>query len=203
MPDSYLDQPVAAFIDSLAAPTPAPAGGSAAALVVAQSAALAAMAARLSARQLAADRVEHLFSEGEKIARAAASLIDTDAQAYQQVIEAYRVARAAAPDATPTTAPAIAEALARAADVPMRLVELAAASARLGRELAAEGNQALRGDAITACLLAEAGGRAAAALVRINLAAVPADPRLARLEELLAEIAELDVQGLDAQGTAG
>ena len=194
MPDSYLDQPVRTFIDSLAAGTPAPAGGSAAALVVAQSAALGAMTARLSARQLTAERVKQLIFQGENIARAAAALIDLDAQAYLRVLKATQAARAAVPG-TPGTEPAVAAALSDAADVPMRMVELAVQSARLGRELAADGNQTLRGDAITACLLAHAGARAAAALVRINLASantVPSDPRLARLDELLAEIAELD-----------
>ena len=190
MDGSYLEQPVGTFLDALAAGTPAPGGGSAAALVVAQSAALCAMAARLSARQLPAKRVQQLSSEGERLALAAASLIDLDAQTYQRVIEATRVARGAAPQA-PGGAEAIAVALSHAADVPLRLVELAVQSARLAGELAAEGNQALRGDAITAGLLAQAGARAAAALVRINLASVPADSRLARLNELLAEVAEL------------
>lgn len=189
MPGSYLERPVGAFLDALAAGTPAPGGGSAAALVVAQSAALCAMAARLSARHLAAERVQRLISEGERIARAAASLIDLDAHAYQRVIEATRAAKAAAPG-TAGTAEAIAAALSHAADVPMRLVGLGVQSAKLAGELAADGNQALRGDAITAGLLAQAGARSAAALVRINLAPVPSDARLARLDDLLAEITD-------------
>lgn len=188
--DSYLDQPVGTFLDALAAGTPAPGGGAAAALVVAQAAALCAMAARLSARQIAAARAQQLISEAERIDRAAASLIDLDAQAYLRVIEATRAARATAPG-TSGAEEAVGAALSHAADVPMRLVGLAVQAARLADELAADGNQALQGDAITAGLLAQAGGRAAAALVRINLASGPADARLACLDELLAEIADL------------
>jgi formiminotetrahydrofolate cyclodeaminase len=191
MPGSYLELPVGEFLDALAAGTPAPGGGAAAALVVAQSAALCAMSARLSTRQIAGERVQQLISDAERIDRAAASLMDLDAQAYQGVIEATRAAKAAAPG-TPGTAEATAAALSHAAEVPLRVVELGVQSASLARELAANGNQALRGDAKTAGLLAQAGGRAAAALVRINLASAPADERLARLDELLAEIAEFE-----------
>lgn len=190
MQGSYLEQPVGTFLQALAAGEPAPGGGSAAALVVAQAAALCAMTARLSARQLAPERVQALISEGERIHRASASLVDLDAHAYQHVIEATRAAKAA-PPGTPGTAEAIALALSHASDVPMRLVDLGVQSAKLARELAADGNQALRGDAITAGLLAQAGARAAAALVRINLASAPADSRLARLDGLLAQIADL------------
>lgn len=191
MQATYLEQPLGTFLDALAAGTSAPGGGSAAALVVAQSAALCAMAARLSDRQLTAERAQRLMSEAEKIHRAAASLIDLDARAYQRVIEATKAAKAAAPG-TPGIAEATAAALSHAADVPMRLVEFAVRSVSLAGELAAQGNQALRGDAITAGLLGQAGARAAAALVRINLESMPRDSRLARLDELLAEVAELD-----------
>lgn len=191
MQGSYLHQPVSTFLDALAAGRPAPGGGSAAALVVAQSAALCVMTARLSRHQLDPERARPLISGGEKLWRAAASLINLDAQAYLRVIEATRAARAAAPG-TPGAAEAITAALSYAADVPMRLVELGVESAKIAGELAVNGNQALRGDAITAGLLAQAGARAGAALVRINLASVPADSRLTRLDELLAEIAELD-----------
>jgi len=56
--------------------------------------------------------------------------------------------------------------------------------------LAADGNQALQGDALAAGLLAQAAARAAACLVRINLAAAPGDPRHARADALLASIDE-------------
>ncbi len=187
MRSSYLEQSVGAFLDALAAGTPAPGGGSAAALVVAQSAALCVMTARLSARTLTAERADRFVSDGGDIYRAAASLVDLDGQAYGRVLDAARAARSSGPE-TAGPAEALAQALSDAADVPMRIVELAVEVARLAAVLASEGNQALRGDAIAAGLLARAGGRAAAELVRINLASRPADPRLARLEHLLAEI---------------
>ncbi len=183
-PDSYAGLPVGAFLEALAAGSPAPAGGSAAALVLAQAAALCAKSARLSARQLTAERAAALTDEAEQILATAASLIDEDSRAYRAVIEQIR-RRAGGSDA----AGRLAAALSGAAEVPMRLVELAVPVASLAAALAADGNPALRGDTITAALLAHAAARSAAALVSINLADAPGDPRPARAAELLAGLA--------------
>jgi hypothetical protein len=74
---------------------------------------------------------------------------------------------------------ALRAALSAAAEVPLEIAaasaevaELAAASARI------PGNEQLAGDAGTATVIAEAATRAAAALVELNLAGSPADPRL-------------------------
>jgi methenyltetrahydrofolate cyclohydrolase len=183
---SYARLPVGGFLDALAAGTAAPAGGSAIALVLAQAAALCAKSARLSARQLTADRAGQLTAEAEQVRAEAASLIDADALAYRAVIEQSRrqAGRSGSADG-------LAAALSRAAEVPMRIVELAASVARLGSALAAGGNPALRGDALTAGYLAQAAARSAAALVRINLADAPGDPRPARADNLLSSIGKL------------
>jgi formiminotetrahydrofolate cyclodeaminase len=192
----------------MAAGKPAPAGGSAAALTVAQAAALCAKTARLSARQLTADRAGQLTTEADRIRTAAVGLVDQDARAYAGVIEHARKAaaarrdagaRAAGAEAGPADAPddqvselmaSLARALSKAADVPMEVVELAAQVAGIAAPLAAVGNPALRGDAVAAALLAQAGARAAATLVAINLADSPDDLRPARAFDLLASIAQ-------------
>jgi formiminotetrahydrofolate cyclodeaminase len=192
----------------MAAGKPAPAGGSAAALTVAQAAALCAKTARLSARQLTADRAGQLTTEADRIRTAAVGLVDQDARAYAGVIEHARKAaaarrdagaRAAGAEAGPADAPdeqvselmaSLARALSKAADVPMEIVELAAQVAGIAAPLAAVGNPALRGDAVAAALLAQAGARAAATLVAINLADSPDDLRPARAFDLLASIAQ-------------
>jgi methenyltetrahydrofolate cyclohydrolase len=184
---SYLDLPVSSFLDRLAAGTPAPGGGCAAALVVAQAAALCAMTARLSVRQLPADQAASLLADGERFRRTAASLVDEDARGYLGVLAATRRA-ASAPTPSDADAQALAGALSYASDVPMQLAELACDVAKLASVLAATGNPRLRGDAATAGMLAAAGARAAANLVRINLASAPDDPRLARLGHVLAEL---------------
>ena len=66
----YLDMRVGEFLDELAAARPAPGGGSAAALAVALAAALCAMTADLSARQLA--QAPQLADESRSLLRRAA-----------------------------------------------------------------------------------------------------------------------------------
>ena len=190
--DGYAGLPVGAFLDALAAGSAAPAGGSAVALVLAQAAALCAKTARLSARQLTAERASSLTAEAEQARARAASLIDDDARAYRAVLEQTR-GRAGASGAAGEGGAGgrLAAALSEAADVPLRMVELSVPVARLAATLAAGGNPALRGDAVTAGLLAQASARAAAELVTINLAGMPDDPRHARAADLLAAIAEV------------
>jgi formiminotetrahydrofolate cyclodeaminase len=73
----------------------------------------------------------------------------------------------------------------------MEVAETGAEVAALAAAVAAEGNPNVRGDAVTAALLAAAGSRAAAALVRINLADAEGDDRPARAEHLAAGAARL------------
>jgi formiminotetrahydrofolate cyclodeaminase len=177
-----LGLPVGEFLGQLAGPEPAPSGGGAAALAVSMAAGLCAMTARLSARQLTG--AEDLATAAQRTADRAASLIQADADSYAAVIDAQRRKH----DDDQTRRREIAAALAAAADVPMEIVELAVSVARLAARLAADGNPNLRGDAITGALLAEAGARAAAILVGINLAGTD-DDRPARAAQLAKEAA--------------
>jgi len=75
--------------------------------------------------------------------------------------------------------------------VPMEVAEIGAEVAAVAATIAAAGNPNVRGDAITAALLAASGARAAAVLVRINLTGAEGDGRPARAEQLAAEAARL------------
>jgi methenyltetrahydrofolate cyclohydrolase len=172
-PSGYLDMPLGEFPAALAAAEPAPSGGGAAALSVALGAGLCAMSAGLSGRQLGA-RAGGLRADAERLRDRAASLIQADADAYAGVLTARRAGDAE-----------VAAALAAATAVPMQIAELGAEVAALAGRLAADGNPSLRGDVITAALLARAGVAAAAALVHINLAEAPDDDRSGRALRLL------------------
>jgi len=188
-PDGYLGLPLGRFLDVLAEPAPVPGGGGAAALAVASAASLCAMAARLSARQLAAE-ADTLAIESERVAAEAAALIQADADSYLSVIEAHRLPR----DDAQARRRHIAAALSAACAVPMRIAELGAAASRTAARLVAAGHPSLRGDAMTGGLLAAAGARAAACLVAINLAGAPDDDRTARAARLADEAAALAAQ---------
>jgi formiminotetrahydrofolate cyclodeaminase len=161
---SFPDQPVGQFLDQVAARTPAPGGGGAAAITAALAAGLVAMAARFSQAQLP-DAAE-IARRADELRHRAAELVTEDGQAYGCVLEAFALPRDAG---TGERDQRIRAALERAAAIPGEMTQIAAEVAGLAARLAAEGNPNLRGDSISAALLAEASARSAAALVAINV----------------------------------
>jgi len=183
VPD-YLSLPLGRFLELVASREPAPGGGASAAVVVALAAALSTMAARFSVEHLA--EAETLADKAEKLRGRVVPLARADARAYGRVLDAYRTPR----DDEEGRRRRIREALSEAADVPLSIAEIGAEVAVISARLAEEGNPNLRGDAVTAAALAEAGVRAAVALVEINVSAGGADDdRLSRAGERLAETA--------------
>ena len=147
----------------MASADPAPGGGVVAAVTVAGAAGLASMAARFS-DQLpgAAD----LAGQADAIRARADRLADDDARAYGAVIAVYR--RQADGDGDDRR-DAIRSALSRATDIPLALVACAREVGQVAILLADKGNPNLRGDAVTAVLLAEAAACSATYLVRCNV----------------------------------
>jgi formiminotetrahydrofolate cyclodeaminase len=176
---AYLDMTVGRFLDELSSTTPDPSGGGVAALAVTLAAGLCVMTAGLSARQL--PEAPRLAEQARRLRDRAAPLAQADAEAYRAVIAALRARDGAVPGK-----PRMAAALSRACVVPMEVAEIGAELAAVAAAIAAGGNPNVRGDAITAALLAAAGSRSAAALVRINLAGAEDDDRPARAEHLAA-----------------
>jgi formiminotetrahydrofolate cyclodeaminase len=165
--DDLANRPLADVLDAVAAPTPAPGGGSSSALTCALGAALVEMAAGIGG---ASDAVERA---GAIRARALA-LAEEELGSYAPVLEARRL-----PRDDPSRETAIKEALEVASRSPLAVAEAAAEVASLGRDVAAGANPAVRGDAVAGVLLAEAAAVAAAQLVEVNLAAQPDSPALA------------------------
>jgi formiminotetrahydrofolate cyclodeaminase len=80
-------------------------------------------------------------------------------------------------------------ALDRAADVPLRIAEVAADVALLAAEVAERCDPRRRADAVAAGTLAAAAAQAAADLVAVNLTALEGDPRVARARYAAGEAA--------------
>jgi len=176
----YLDLPLGEFLDRVASDSPAPGGGSVAAIAVALAAGLAGMAARLSTGQLS-DAPE-LADQADASRRRVAPLARADAESYGRVLDAYR-------DPEDRTA-RVRDALSGAADVPLAVAEAGNEVVGIASRLVEEGNPNLKGDAMAAVLLASAGVRAAAKLVQINLSTVNVDDdRLRRANSLVDTIA--------------
>jgi methenyltetrahydrofolate cyclohydrolase len=176
---SPFDETLAGFVDSIAAETPAPGGGSVAAVVVTMAAALAAMVARFSREHW--DGAAGVVAQAEALRSRATPLAQQDAEAYEAVLTAMRMPKDLEPEVRNTL---IGDTLSRAADAPLRIAEAAADVAELGATLAENGNANLRGDAVAAAVLSEAAARAAANLVEINLATTETDERIGRAREL-------------------
>jgi len=170
---SSLDQPVRGFLDQLAARAPTPGGGGAAAVTGALAAGLVAMAARFSVTQLPG--AGDLAVRADELRRRAADLADTDARAYQAVLDARRL-----PPGGGRRQRKVREALAGAAVVPLEICQIGALVAEMAVRVAEAGNPNLRGDAVTGALLAAASARSAACLVEINVGLGGLEPELSR-----------------------
>jgi len=160
VPD-YTEMPLGKFLEAVASGEPAPGGGSVAAICVALAAGLCGMVARFSADRLA--DADTLAGRSDELRQRTAPLAHKDAEGYGRVLTAFRL-----PREQEDRDERIRQALSEAADVPLALAETGAEVAELAVRLASKGNPNLRGDAVAATLLAEAGVRAAAALVEIN-----------------------------------
>jgi formiminotetrahydrofolate cyclodeaminase len=178
----YLDLSLADFLDRTAAATAAPGAGAAVSTTVALAAGLAAMAAGLSSRQI--PEAEDLATRARRLQEEVRPLGQRDAAAYGEVLRAQGRSKD-----DPDRAAAVRDALSRAADVPLKMAELGCAVVELAADVARRGNPNLRGDAMTGCMLAEAGVRAAALLVDLNLSDAD-DPRRARAAELVRQAEE-------------
>jgi methenyltetrahydrofolate cyclohydrolase len=175
----YTDLAFEELLDTIAAETPAPGGGSVAAFVTEMAASLAAMAARF-ARDW--DEAAGAVAQAETLRHRAAPLAGEDAVAYENVLTALRMPKELEPEVRNTL---IGETLSRAADVPLEIAECAASVAELAAEIAVCGNPNLRGDAAAAAILASSAARVAANLVEINLSTVEGDDRVERARAIV------------------
>jgi methenyltetrahydrofolate cyclohydrolase len=169
---AYTDLPFEELLDTIAAETPAPGGGSVAAFVTEMAASLAAMAARFAHDW---DGAAGAVAQAETLRHRAAPLALEDAVAYENVLTAMRMPKELEPEVRNTL---IGETLSRAADVPLAIAECAATVSELAAEIAVRGNPNLRGDATAAAILASSAARVATNLVEINLATTEGDDRI-------------------------
>ncbi|HET8977356.1 MAG TPA: cyclodeaminase/cyclohydrolase family protein [Solirubrobacteraceae bacterium] len=183
------DLPFGEVLARVAARTPAPGGGTTAALVCSLAAALVEMAAGFEAGPQAEERRARAAAMGSR----ALELADADLTSYEPVLQALR-----RPAGDAERAAALAAALSEAAGTPMGIAELGAEVAALAQGAADAGSRHLLGDCATAALLAEGACRAAAVLVEINLHGTT-DPRRTEAQAL---VRAADVSGRHVQSRA-
>lgn len=168
---------VDAFLSRIAGPTPTPGGGSVAAHAAALGAALAQMVAGLTIGKKKYVAVEAEMKElslrASALRRQLSDLVQRDADAYEQVRQAYALPREPE-QAAAARNDAIQAALIFASEVPLETARAAAAVTELASAVAERGNTNAATDAAVAALMAEAACRGAALNVRVNVVSLDA-----------------------------
>jgi len=169
---------VPAFLEELASASPAPGGGSAAALAGAMGAALCGMVGRLTlGREQSRDAwpaMEEVAAEADRHRARFLGLVDEDAEAYLSVVAARKLPKGTAAERA-SREHAVAAAVLRSARVPLETLLLAVEVAHLAARALEHGSPSCATDAGCAALAARFAAEAAAYNVRINLPDV-ADP---------------------------
>lgn len=163
---------VADFVDEVSRDTPAPGGGSIAALAGALGSALASMVVNLSIGKGEYDsRYADLCELAEKAQTIKDDLvraIDEDTEAFNEVLAGIRMAKDT-PEQIEIRSKTIRAGYKFAAEVPLRTAELCRQVLDLCQDAANIGNQAVMSDAGVGALMAYAGVQGAIHNVRINL----------------------------------
>ncbi len=166
------------FLRELGSSSPAPGGGSVAALAGALAAALCVMVSGLTAGK---EKCRDSWEDMEKVGREAAALeerlrnlVDEDTAAFRAVMDARRLPRGTTAERE-TRERALREAVLRSARAPFATLSALRELSMLARLAADRGNPACVTDAGSAAQLIRAGAMSAAYNVRVNLPAL-ADP---------------------------
>jgi formiminotetrahydrofolate cyclodeaminase len=182
----FADRPLAEIVASVAARDPTPGAGPTLAWTCALAAALVEMVSAVSLRQDPASpaAIEARGERAQALRLSALALADLDAAAYAEVLAVQR--RRNEPDHPQR----LQRALADAADPLVHIVQTAREVAELAAAAVADARGGVRGEAMTAVVLAEGVTRGGGPLVALNLAADPLDPRRALVREAAAAAAD-------------
>jgi len=170
---SLLKMNLRQFCNETLSDSPAPGGGSVAALMGALGASLGGMVANLSAGKRGWDDKLKYFSDravkAQQLKDELLFLVDEDTAAFNKVMAAFALPKESAEEKAARTA-AIQSANKYAAEIPLRVMETAAKSYPLLAEMAENGNPASISDVGVGLLVVRACIGGAAMNVRINLA---------------------------------
>ncbi len=191
----------AGFLDSLAAGTPTPGGGSAAAYAGAMGAALVAMVARLTiGKKKYADveaQMNEILNQAERLRRDLTAAVDEDAAAFEGIMTAFKLPRETE-EQQAVRAAAIEQATLTAIRVPLATAEKAVKALALAERCAALGNLNAISDAASGAALCRAALTSAGYNVRINVNSL-SDKHAGELFLAQIEALEEKAAGLEAE----
>jgi formiminotetrahydrofolate cyclodeaminase len=163
---------ISSFLDELASSSPAPGGGSVAALAGALGAALTSMVCNLTIGKKKygefEDEMKKTLSQSEDLRMQFMTLVETDTAAFNKVMEAYALPKESEAQKTLRSA-AIRAATKEATIVPLEVMRHCIDALALAQNVAAKGNVNSVSDAGVSALMLHAACESAALNVRINL----------------------------------
>ena len=200
--DEIKDKSIQDFLDGLAAKAPTPGGGSAAAVMGAQAAALISMVCNLTIGKPKYAEVEAemqaLLAQSEALRETLTGLIKADVEVFERLMATYGLAKDSDEEKA-TRSEAIQAALKEATVVPLNCARACAKTIALSRIAAEKGNIGVISDAGVAVMAGYGALKSAALNVYINAGSLKdrsfADAQLAELETILdgAEVTAEDV----------
>lgn len=197
---TLIELPLTEFVNKLGDNSPTPGGGSVAALAGCLGAALCAMVARLTLgtekyRGVRED-MERVCDASDKLARRLLVLVDKDTEAYNQVMDAFKLPKKNE-DQKATQRQTIQSAVKQAALVPMETLQTMADLVELVGEALDKGNPNRITDAGVAAQLTRAAAMGAAYNVQINLLDISNNDFSARLEKDMNELVSHIMEAVD------
>ena len=166
------EKTVSQFLDELASSSPAPGGGSVAALAGAAGGALTAMVCNLTIGKKkyadVQDEMSAVAQHTEHLRKELALLIDKDTEAFNTVMTAFGLPKGTEQEQLARTA-AIQEATKSATLIPLQVMKVCQQTLHHTLTVAQKGNKNSASDAGVAALMLQAGCAGAALNVRINL----------------------------------
>ncbi len=186
------------FVDELSSDSPAPGGGSVAALAASMAAGLAAMVAVLSHTKKGFESkheaLERIAVRGQALKDQLLAAVDADTAAFDTLLDAMRMPKGTDEEKAQRDA-ALADATVGAAEVPLRVLEACPEVIELCREIASIGLQASLSDAGVGAQMGRAAAAGAYQNVCINLGGLSDTSRksvlLERADEAWAKSREL------------
>jgi len=171
-----MDLSVKEFIEELGSNSPAPGGGSVAALAGSLAAALVAMVAQLTIKMAGVpeqerERMREALGQASGLAQSLGKQVDEDTAAFNRVMEAYRMPKET-PDERERRSRSIQQALQGAAEHPLQVAEECLRLLYCCREAVQYGNPNALSDAGVAALMAHSGVMGALFNVAINLGGI-------------------------------
>ena len=181
------------FLDELASSSPAPGGGSVAALSGSLSAALSSMVCRLTIKKKkyedVRDEIRLILTKCELLRDRLTELIDEDTAAFNEVMDAFKMPKDN-DEQREERKRRIQLALKNATHSPLKIVQLCYDLLNLNLVIAEKGNVSSITDTGVSTLLANTGIKSAALNVRINLSGVKEKEFIEKTEKELKEVEE-------------